>query len=222
MALMRVTSAPVARRGPRAAGETEAPGASAVTAGASTAAGTRPDLAFVIGGLGAVVLGLVASRIVNGQVDPTPFAPVEGISVFALMYVLAQGLERLLEPVASWVGSTESETVARDQAVATALTSGMKTHVEAAAAAQARLDQKRANRAVGLWATATVLAMLASAALGVYLLSILGAQDTPRSFEIAITGLAIAGGTKPLHDLISNLETKKNKSKDPPETATGG
>jgi hypothetical protein len=224
MALVRVASAPTPapKRGPRAAADGEPTRESAVTAGASAAAGTRPDFSFVIGGIAAVLIGLLASLIVNDRVEPTAFKPAQGISVFALLYVLAQGLERLMEPLASWVGSTESETVARDQAIARALTTGTKDDVEAAAATQARLDQKRANRAIGLWATATVLAMLGSAALGVYLLTILGAQDVPRSLEIAITGLAVAGGTKPLHDLISSLETKKNKSKDPPETTIGG
>jgi hypothetical protein len=36
--------------------------------------------------------------------------------------------------------------------------------------------------------------------------------------DIVVTGLAIGGGTKPLHDLISNMSNGKT-AKDPPQTA---
>jgi hypothetical protein len=33
--------------------------------------------------------------------------------------------------------------------------------------------------------------------------------------DILVTGLAIGGGTKPLHDLIGNLQASKDSKKDP-------
>jgi hypothetical protein len=36
--------------------------------------------------------------------------------------------------------------------------------------------------------------------------------------DLLVTGLAIGGGTKPLHDLISNLQAAKISKKDPSQT----
>jgi hypothetical protein len=36
--------------------------------------------------------------------------------------------------------------------------------------------------------------------------------------DLLVTGLAIGGGTKPLHDLISNLQAAKIQKKDPSQT----
>ena len=33
--------------------------------------------------------------------------------------------------------------------------------------------------------------------------------------DLLVTGLAIGGGTKPLHDLVSNLQAAKVRKKDP-------
>ncbi len=206
--------------GPSMAGGT--PGSAGVVAGASDTAGIRPDSRVIIGGMLAVGAGLFAAWLLNRAVDPAPIKPAAGVSVFALLYALAQGIERLLEPIASWVGSTEPEVQARDQAVATALQAvgqDQTTALTSAANAQAALNGKRANRSVGLWAAATVLAMFASAATGMYLLAIVGAQEVPRVVELAVTGLAVGGGTKPLHDLIKSVEQKKEKRQDPPEVS---
>jgi hypothetical protein len=188
-----------------------------VPAAASAQAGVRPDGVVVVIGVSSVVIGLLVSWGINLAIEPTAFRPAAGISVFALLYIAAQGLERLMEPFASWVGSTEVEVVARDQAVARALTTSTELDVAAAATAQAELNKKRANRGIALWAVATLLAMLGSAIMGLYLLQIVGATNVPRVLEIAVTGLAIGGGTKPLHDLIASVETKKEQAQDPAE-----
>ena len=111
-----------------------------------------------------------------------------------------------------------------------------KAAVDLAAAAQAELDQRRADKAVAYWALASVLGLLLSATLGLYLLHIVGlrgdglapngiwaagilsAAGIRHVLDLLVTGLAIGGGTKPLHDLISNLQAAKVSKKDPSQT----
>ncbi len=45
------------------------------------------------------------------------------------------------------------------------------------------------------------------------------ADDDPNRFlDLIITGLVVGAGTKPLHDLITRFEVKKEQEQDPPET----
>jgi len=46
------------------------------------------------------------------------------------------------------------------------------------------------------------------------LLKSVGVASAPVWLEILVTGLAVGGGTKPLHDLIKQLQAK-NKAEDP-------
>jgi hypothetical protein len=111
-----------------------------------------------------------------------------------------------------------------------------KTALDLAAAAQAELDQRRADKAVAYWALATVLGLLVSGTLGLYLLHIVGLRDDGlaadgtwrggvlsatgfrHALDILMTGLAVGGGTKPLHDLISYLQAATVAKKDPSQT----
>jgi hypothetical protein len=108
-----------------------------------------------------------------------------------------------------------------------------KAAVDLAAAAQAELEQRRADKAIAFWALASALGLLVSATLGLYLLHIVGLRDDGLAtdgtwaggalsasgfrhmLDLLVTGLAIGGGTKPLHDLISNLQATKDSKKDP-------
>jgi len=108
--------------------------------------------------------------------------------------------------------------------------------LELAAATQAELDQRRADKAVAYWALASTLGLLLSATLGMYLLHIVGLRGDGMAangtwaagilsgagirhmIDLLVTGLAIGGGTKPLHDLVSNLQAAKVRKKDPSQT----
>jgi hypothetical protein len=104
---------------------------------------------------------------------------------------------------------------------------------ELVAVAQAELNQRRADKAIVYWAFASILGILLSGLLGLYLLHIIGLKgdgiddrgawtaagwtwaSTRHLLDLLVTGLAIGGGTKPLHDLIGNLQEAKNDKKDP-------
>jgi len=125
-------------------------------------------IAYALIGLGVVVGWLLYSRL-----KPHDFVPAPGVSVFALLYIFAQAIERTLEPV--------SELFAED----------------------------KRHRSVLMWGVACLLAMLASGALGVFLLHAVGLSTVPPAVDIGVTGLAIGSGTKPLHDLISNIQASQ-------------
>jgi hypothetical protein len=177
--------------------------------------------------------------------DPKPFVPGAGISLFAPMYILAQSIERFLEPFTTGLGATkDSDGVtgakdakttkkaaqkARDDALALALggteASGAATTTNPAAAlrtaaqAQALVDRIRRNKTLIAWGIASAVAMVACGAFGVRLLAAAG-FDVPVFWDIAITGLAVGSGTKPLHDLISNIQKSKTAKEDPANVAT--
>ena len=192
----------------------------------------------------AIILGLVASVVLNGVTNPQALAIPAGISVFALFYAATQSVERLLEPFASLWDTTLPHRQARDQSMAIA--ENMRTGGDPAAATerlrtaaehQANIDQQRSNRAVIYWAAASVFGLLLAGVLGLYLLHVVGLRDdlvgpdgrlagswwsaagVRHVLDLLVTGLAIGGGTKPLHDLIQNLQEAKNGRKDPAQIA---
>jgi hypothetical protein len=183
--------------------------------------------------LAVIAVALVGCGVLNWRVNPVPFTVPAGVGVFAVFYAVTQGLERLLEPISALVYKTNDAVTDRNRTLAQALSTSpagnRQTAIQKAAAAQATLDQRRADRAVIFWAAATVLAMAVSAALGLYLLHAVGlpegswrggpfsAQGLRRWVDLLVTGLAVGGGTKPLHDLISNLQASKEAKKDPPQ-----
>jgi hypothetical protein len=222
----------------------------------------------VVTGVVVVLVGWAVSIWANRAADPQALKIPAGVSVFALFYVVTQGLERLLEPFARLWDSTKAPTGERDAASVeaewhkaagegaavqaarheaagdmAAMQTALDTVAEKQAAMQAALttvaekqaavEQRRANRTVVLWAVASVLGMALSGVLGLNLLHAVGLQDdlvgldgrvtggltsaagVRHALDLLVTGLAIGGGTKPLHDLIQNLQEAKNEKKDP-------
>lgn len=307
-------------------GEGTQPG---LTAAAAETSGTTPRWQVVAASFAAIIAVWLLSIAINASFKPTALVIPAGISLFAMLYAVTQGLERLLEPVSSFFFSTKQHAENRNATLAAAVnlqtatdselptklselakaaraaqdlqgeeparqqpaTSGRlrrnlategvtaararvaetvlpaleangqdpervvktlanvlqvpeseapavtrKAAVDLAAAAQAELDQRRADKAIAYWALASVLGLLVSGTLGLYLLHIVGlrgdglatdgswaggllsAAGIRHMLDLLVTGLAIGGGTKPLHDLISNLQAAKDNKKDPSQT----
>lgn len=53
--------------------------------------------------------------------------------------------------------------------------------------------------------------MLASGGFGLFLLRAVNAPHVPVWIDVIVTGLVLGAGTKPLHDLITNLQTSAPK-----------
>jgi len=159
------------------------------------------------------------------------------------LFVVALALERLLEPFSGFVfPSADTKKAQRDAAVARAVNTGRHADLRAAADRQREVDRLRSSRAVLLWGLGALLAMLAAATFGFFLLRSLeappqrandaaaktpatptthdsGVKDPNRALDLLVTGLVVAAGTKPLHDLVSRIQTTKEQSKDPAETS---
>jgi hypothetical protein len=86
-----------------------------------------------------------------------------------------------------------------------------------AAAWQRVVDRIRRNTAVIAWGLASLLGMVLCGLFGLFMLRLIGFPDVPKEVDIVISGLAVGSGTKPLHDLISNIQKAKETKEDPTE-----
>jgi hypothetical protein len=221
--------------------------------------------------------GTALSYWVWRWIKPADFMPSSNYAVYTGLFVMALALERVLEPFSGLfipsVKAKKAKSTARaahaKRAQVVAATSQLHAAVadpaavaqraqealQAAAVAQkdAAVAQKehhhaQANRAVLMWATAAVLAMLACASLGIFLLrsvetpgAVKGstasapvrssnaapsapspAKNPNRLLDLLVTGLVVGAGTKPLHDLISQVQTTSGKSKASASATTTG
>lgn len=149
-----------------------------------------------------------------------PLQVNDGASAFALFYVAAQAIERAIEPFTNVVLNTAPAKSHLAAAVAAALTTSSETDGQTAAQKQDELDQLRGERSLLWWAVATIAGMWVSAALGLYFVGAIVKSSTAGLIpvDILITGLVVGGGSKPLHDLISNVQKSANQKADPAET----
>jgi hypothetical protein len=157
-----------------------------------------PSWPWILAAFGILAVGTIISYVVWRSVKPTDFMPSSNYAVYAALFVMALALERVLEPFSGLfipsVKAKKAQSTAMaahakraqvaaatgqlDAAVADpAAARRAQETLRAAAAAQkdAAVAQKehhhsQANRAVLMWATAAVLAMLACASLGIFLL----------------------------------------------------
>ena len=122
------------------------------------------ELALTSRNLGTVAVPL-AVNLLCGEVPPDqvrcPPAPPPGPGEDPTPRLVVKKLAEVLH-----VPESEAMAVAKN------------TALDLAAAAQAELDQRRADKAVAYWALATALGLLASATLGLYLLHVVGLQAT--------------------------------------------
>ena len=217
---------PIARiAAPAAAAPAEAalPPAGAPPVGGTAAAeppAVQADLPYVAVAYVLVIAGAFAGRVLWYLAHHPTVTVVAGVSTFAPLYIFSQSIERVLEPFSTMLGraggAKKPDAVkARDEAV-------VGRDPAEAAKWQRIVDQIRRNTAAITWGLASLLGMLASGAFGILLLQMIGFKDVPAFWDIAVTGLAIGSGTKPLHDLISNLQKAKENREDPPETGGTG
>jgi hypothetical protein len=149
--------------------------------------------------------------------------PVDGLTIFAVFFVAAQAIERLLEPFASWLdpkmndevekAKAEAENTFADYLARPKDISAVTSKMNEAAQKKVCALKSRANRKIVFWAVATAIAILAAAGLKLYFLQTMGIGRTPRALDIIATGLIIGAGTKPLHDLVTMISAKSDQAK---------
>ena len=77
-----------------------------------------------------------------------------------------------------------------------------------AADAQAKADRLREQRTIIFWAIASSCGLGISGGFGFFLLQSVSLTPVNSFLDLAITGLIIGAGTKPLHDLITSMQAK--------------
>lgn len=186
--------------------------------GGSMAETHKADLGYSLAGLGLACVGWIVGTNLVSQ-DPT-FKAAAGISVFALVYVLAQGVERVVELVLSVIDSMASK--AGKEVATTTKAKALKAVAAAPPATAASADKEKALSAESdthalAFGLALGIAFIACGYFEVGLLGMIGVTGMESWVDRLTSGLIIAGGSKPLHDLISKIE--KSKQKD--EQSTG-
>ena len=147
-----------------------------------------------------------------------------GFAPFAVVYIVAQALERFLEPLSNSAMTTavkagaENEVVDKALALKEAPAGQAPAKAKEVKAAEGTVSAAERERAVYFWVVASVLGLAISAILGLGLIQsvalVNGGHPSHffRAVDVVVTGLAIGAGTKPLHDLIGVIqETKKEK-----------
>jgi hypothetical protein len=194
--------------GPPAVGA-PAPAQTGTAAGAAADPGTAPDWPYAWGALLLVVLGIAGGTYMATNFQHPGYTPPEGISAFAVFYLIAQALERfseLLRQLFPQIGATSppshglktknaalgDRNVAVEKAIRTADVADLKD----AAGKQSVLNTVRANTAVIYLGINVCLASLLCGALGLLLLKTVGMTWPPVFLDVIVSGFAVGGGTK--------------------------
>jgi hypothetical protein len=178
------------------------------------------DVWWALISVAVVIVGaLIADSVApDDAFPPTSLpTPAEGLTIFATFYVVAQAVERLLEPFSRVLlpaDSEEEEAAKKAVAAQNAVNASTdaQDQVDAAAKAKAELASKGQHRTILFWALASLVGVAVSAGMKLYFLQRVGIANSSRWWEILATGLIIGAGTKPLHDLIEFISAKKSEA----------
>jgi hypothetical protein len=235
---VRPTPVPVAEPGQEAVPPGKVTGAATdkITADKNKAVAPYP-LYLGIAGFAIVAGGVGGTLIRDHWAGAISFVPPQGIGIFALFYIIAQVIERVQEPLAPYLGRAKDPGEEEKEGKRIKLKNQLqaKAELENAYVAEVRspergneetvankercVDQVRANLTVLIFGTSALLAMIISGYLKAGVLPTVGERGIPTWVDIVVTGLVIGAGTKPLHDLISNISASNEGKEKPPGVA---
>jgi hypothetical protein len=167
----------------------------------------------------ALIVGLVYCLFFAGLMEwshELPFQAEVNFALFAAFIVIAGAIERFLEPLLVVLPPYEKRS-----------DSGA-TEVEKTVIKEGN-ERAKADRALLAYCIALVVGIVVSSVFGFYFLETMGVsigmpqgtgatakwvfandgEKVLRGLDIFITALIITGGTKPLHDMITSIEKKK-------------
>ncbi|MEO3744381.1 hypothetical protein [Plantactinospora sp. B5E13] len=141
--------------------------------------------------------------------------PPDTVAVFGVLIVFAAAVERILEPFSRWLPGRGAE--ATLQRLTAELANRPATATERASLGQLRerADRARGNRTIVAWGIATAVATVASTAGGFYVLHAIAGPEwegLPVWIDGIVTGIMVGSGTKPLHDLITRIQSGGGQS----------
>jgi hypothetical protein len=193
---------------------------------------TRRALCGVVAVVGIVLVSVVANLVFPDSDFKAGVGnrAVDGMTIFAVFFVGATAIERLLEPFSSALlpqeqtkkdaAEKKKDAQKATETVADALTSApeakpdtkdAKEKLDEAAKADQLVADRNWYRQVLFWGIASIVSVVASASLKLYFLGTVGIAHATRWEEILATGLILGAGTKPLHDLTELISAKKDE-----------
>jgi hypothetical protein len=183
------------------------------------------DRGYIYLAYGAVFAAIVIAVVLTILIDGPALVIATGFTSFAVIYIVAQAIERFLQPISELVGKPEQVENAKanldEKKSLVETTSGADEDAAKVEAEEAKkkVDYRQLERATYFWAAASVISLLVCGVLGLGLIQSVAEfaanKQPPGWFEaidVVITGLAIGAGTKPLHDLISAVQKAKEKA----------
>jgi hypothetical protein len=177
---------------------------------------------YIFGGYAAVVLAAAIAVWLAAKNNLTMEAG-EGFAPFAIIYVVAQALERGLQPFTFLLGKAKEKSEVKQD-----LTAAKRAQAhDKVAEKQKRLGVIQADRAILFWVIATCPALLICGWLDLGLIQSIAhvanaKNEVPDWFDradVVITGVAVGSGTKPLHDILAFVQNAKQKA-EPVESAS--
>jgi hypothetical protein len=176
--------------------------------------GGRQQFWYTVLGLGLAVGAFFAAWGLHGSASST-YRIDNQWSALTGLFILALAIERALEPFSRKLGpDTTKRKAKRDKALAGPRRAGQR---DRAAEFQNAIEISRRLTAVVTWGVATGLGFLLCAVLNITLLQAVranGSGQPPFWADLLVTGLVVGAGTKPLHDLVANIERGKNSKRD--------
>jgi hypothetical protein len=177
--------------------------------------GARQQLWYTVLGLGLAVGAFFTAWRLHGSASST-YRIDNQWSALTGLFILALAIERALEPFSRKLGPDATKRrVRRDEALAGPRAAGRK---DRAPEFESAIEISRRLTAVVTWGVATGLGFLLCAMLNITLLQAVranGSGQPPFWADLLVTGLVVGAGTKPLHDLVANIERSKNGKRDP-------
>lgn len=184
----------------------------------------RPSTSVVAVSMAGVIVAAVVMWLLYRYVfKPTTIHFMTGYVPYAGIVFMTAALERFLEPLSHVLLSNDQvkQTAAKSKSAAHAAaadpgtnTAEVQKTVNTAADAQAKVDSTRTQRALIFWGIATICGLIISGGFGFFLLQSVASPHTQVNtfLDLVVTGLTIGAGTKPLHDLITSVQTKAASS----------
>jgi hypothetical protein len=174
---------------------------------------TRLGIALI---LLAVVLVILLSLAGSGPVVTIQIK--EGISVFAVAYIMAQLIERAVEPFSEIKIGEEKKPEAKLFSDTDTIKGLRSLGDDRSDKQDSELDKLDAKRVTAMWGLTSFLGILLCyftvglfEVVGVYFqsLAVAGRIITGHTVDSILSGMIVGAGTKPLHDLIGYLQKAK-------------
>ena len=174
-----------------------------------TGTGERGQVWYTVLALSIAAAAFLVAWALHGNASST-YRIDSHWGAFTGLFIMAHAIERAIEPFSRRLGpDTTKAKNERDRHLAC-----VPAEEGATAAVEYQLAVDRCRRLTGVvaWGTATAIAFLLCAELNITLLQAIrsGSSGAPPFWaDLLVTGLVVGAGTKPLHDLVLNIDRGK-------------